>query len=69
MAFAAGCEVSPLLFSCCRRAVGRSKRQSCRVTTYGSCYEKIGPERLNETVSFTFRNAFLLGQTYRTRQL
>ena len=47
-----GCEVSPLLFSCCRRAVGRSKRQSCRVTTYGSCYEKIGPERLNETVSF-----------------
>ena len=39
-------------FSCCRRAVGRSKRQSCRVTTYGSCYEKIGPERLNETVSF-----------------
>ena len=40
------------MFSCCHRAVGWSKRHSCRVTTYGSCYEKIGSERLNEIVSF-----------------
>ena len=52
MALAAGCEASPLLFSCFHRAVGRSKRQSCRVTMYGTCFEKIGSERLNETVSF-----------------
>ena len=52
MALAAGCEASPLLFSCFYRAVGRPKRQSCRVTTYGTCYEKISSERLNETVIF-----------------